>query len=72
MLKLTSAESEQLLNNSTILRKYLDFLTEAYFPPHLSRKCASRVEQRNKLQNEHLIFGIEVFAIDLEYNILYV
>jgi hypothetical protein len=30
-----SAESEKLLNNSTILRKYLDFLTEAYFPPPL-------------------------------------
>jgi len=28
-----SAESEQLLNNSTILRKHLDFVTEAYFPP---------------------------------------
>lgn len=30
-----SAESEKLLNNSTILRKHLYFLTEAYFLPPL-------------------------------------
>lgn len=30
-----SAESEKFLNNSITLRKHLEFLSEAYFPPPL-------------------------------------